>query len=270
MTTTSRHAGSVPELDAPPSAGSSMPPELACDMARAGELLDLGDRVGARRIVRRVLDRAAPELLGELADLATDLGLGEEDLGTAAVRRDDVRWVPPTRVRRRPAPAPGLAQLAGPRSTWPADTRSGRPAARRGRDGGGEVSSYLATRGGVDDAAEQGGAARRLPRRLRPRRLGAPAGGGVHGLPPGAHSGRRRPGRRGVRRLPRGLPRRRARPQPDRGPLRGDPGRGGAPRAVARRALRRLWDAADAAGRATIAAFVAANDARIPAAPRGR
>ena len=34
-----------------------MPPELACEMARAGELLDLGDRVGARRIVRRVLDR---------------------------------------------------------------------------------------------------------------------------------------------------------------------------------------------------------------------
>jgi hypothetical protein len=38
----------------------------------------------------------------------------------------------------------------------------------------------------------------------------------------------------------------------------------------ARRELRRLWDDADAADRATIAAFVAANDARIPAAPRGR
>ena len=56
------------------------------------------------------------------------------------------------RSRRRAS-----AGLAGPRSTWPQDTRSGRPATRRGRDGGGEVSSYLATRGGVDDAAEQGG-----------------------------------------------------------------------------------------------------------------
>ena len=122
-----------------------MPPELACEMARAGERLDLGDRVGARRIVRRVLDRAALELLAELADLVTDLGLGEEDLGTAAVR-GALRWVPPTRVRQRPFPASGLAGLAGPRRTWPRDTRSGRPATRRGRDGGGEVSSYLATR----------------------------------------------------------------------------------------------------------------------------
>jgi hypothetical protein len=38
----------------------------------------------------------------------------------------------------------------------------------------------------------------------------------------------------------------------------------------ARRELRRLWDDASAADRATIAAFVAAHDARIPAAPRGR
>ena len=63
MSSSSRPAASVPELDAPPSVGSSMPPELAVDMARAGELLDLGDTIGAWRIVRRVLDRAAPELL---------------------------------------------------------------------------------------------------------------------------------------------------------------------------------------------------------------
>jgi hypothetical protein len=56
MTTTSRPAGSVPDQDASPSAASSMPPEQAADMARAGELLDLGDRTGARRIVRRVFD----------------------------------------------------------------------------------------------------------------------------------------------------------------------------------------------------------------------
>ena len=36
-------------------------------MARAAVLLDRGGRVGARPVVRRVLDRAAPELLGELA-----------------------------------------------------------------------------------------------------------------------------------------------------------------------------------------------------------
>ena len=204
MTITSRPAGSVSEQGAPPSVGSSMPPELACEMARAGELLDLGDRVGARRIVRRVLDRAAPELLAELADLATDLGLGEEDLGTAAVRRA-LRWVPPTRVRRRPIPAPGLAGLAGPRSTWPRRGPGG--ATRRGRDGGDEGASYPATRGGSTTTRSS---ARRppLPHRLRPRRPRPPARGGVHGLPPRAHPGRRRPRRRGVR----GLPRRRARP----------------------------------------------------------
>ena len=194
MTTTSRPAGAVPEQGAPPSVGSSMPPEPACEMARAGGRLDLGDRVGARRIVRRVLDRAALELLAGLADLATDLGLGEEDLGTAAVRRA-LRWVPP---RGWAAPDPG----AGPR-------RAGGPA------------QHLAAGHAVR-------AARRLPRRLRPRRLGAPAGGGVHGLPSGAHPGRRRPRRRGVR----GLPGRRARPSPDGGAVRGHPGRGGAPPTV--------------------------------------
>ena len=265
MTITSRPAGSVSEQDAPPSVGSSMPPELACEMARAGELLDLGDRVGARRIVRRVLDRAAPELLAELADLATDLGLGEEDLGTAAVRRA-LRWVPPTRVRRRPFPASGLAGLAGPRSTWPQDTRSGRPATRRGRDGGGEVSSYLATRGGVDDAAEQGGRPDGYPvdyDRAALERPQAVVCTGCH-----------------LERTPADV-------------VRGDgvcadcraDGLGRHPMVVrceailaaavrrgpwARRELRRLWNAADAADRATITAWVAAHDARIPPAPRDR
>ena len=129
-----------------------MPPELAVDMARAGELLDLGDTIGARRIVRRVLDRAAPELLGELADLATDLGLGEEDLSTAPGRRADVVWRRPpegSAVRVRALPAPGLAQFAGPAGTWPERARR-----RRGRDGGYEAASYAATRGGVDDDPE--------------------------------------------------------------------------------------------------------------------
>jgi hypothetical protein len=138
---------------APPPVGSSMPPELAADMARAGELLDLGDLIGARRIVRRVLDRATPALLGELADLVTDLGLGEEDPTPAAGRRAEVLYrVPPrgSAVRISPVPAPGLAQLPGPRGTWP--TRAGRG---RGRDGGYEAASYAATRGGVDDAPEQ-------------------------------------------------------------------------------------------------------------------
>ena len=112
--------------------GLVMPPEPACEMARAGERLDLGDRVGAWRIVHGVLDRAAPELP---AGLAADLGLGEEDLDTAAVR-GALRWVPPARVggagsRRRASPGwraraargrsttsgstPGLADLASQR-----------------------------------------------------------------------------------------------------------------------------------------------------------
>ena len=122
-------------------------------MARAGELLDLGDTIGARRIVRRVLDRAAPELLGELADLAADLGLGEEDLSTAPGGRADVVWRRPpegSAVRVRALPAPGLAQFAGPAGTWP--ERAGR---RRGRDGGYGAASYAATRGGVDDDPER-------------------------------------------------------------------------------------------------------------------
>ena len=88
-------------------------------------------------------------------EVASSLGWAEEDLGAAAVRRA-LRWVPPTRVRRRPFPASGLAGLAGPRSTWSQDTRSGRrdPAgSRRGRRG---VVLPGHPRG-VDDAAEQGG-----------------------------------------------------------------------------------------------------------------
>jgi hypothetical protein len=38
----------------------------------------------------------------------------------------------------------------------------------------------------------------------------------------------------------------------------------------ARRQLRALWNGADAAGRATVAAFVAAHADRIPPAPLGR
>jgi hypothetical protein len=38
----------------------------------------------------------------------------------------------------------------------------------------------------------------------------------------------------------------------------------------ARRELRRLWNAAEAADRATITAWVAAHDAQIPPAPRDR
>jgi hypothetical protein len=147
MAITSRPAGAVPEQGAPPSVGSSMPPEPACEMARAGERLDLGDRVGARRIVRRVLDRAAPELLAELAGLAADLGLGEGDLGTAAVRRA-LRWVPPTRVRRRPFPAPGLCRAGGPAQHLAAGHAVRAARAPAGSRRGGEVSSYLATRGG--------------------------------------------------------------------------------------------------------------------------
>ncbi len=156
------------EQAAPLPVGSSMPPELAGEMARAGELLDLGDRVGARRIVRRVLDRAAPELLGELADLATDLGWARR---TAPPQRGGAPRCSPgaaarSAVRVRPVPAPGLTRPAGARGTWPT------PAGRRGRDGGGEVASYLATRGGVDDAPEPRRARPRLHHRLRPRRPG--------------------------------------------------------------------------------------------------
>ena len=58
-------------------------------MARAAVLLDRGGRVGARPVVRRVLDRAAPELLGELA---ADLGLGEEDRPAVARRPAEVLY----------------------------------------------------------------------------------------------------------------------------------------------------------------------------------
>ena len=159
------------------------------------------------------------------------------------------------RSRRRAS-----AGLAGPRSTWPQDTRSGRPATRRGRDGGGEVSSYLATRGGVDDAAEQGGRPDGYPvdyDRAALERPQAVVCTGCH-----------------LERTPADV-------------VRGDgvcadcraDGLGRDPMVVrceailaaavrrgpwARRELRRLWNAADAADRATITAWVAAHDARIP------
>jgi hypothetical protein len=268
MSSSSRPTASVPELDAPPSVGSSMPPELAYDMARAGELLDLGDTVGARRIVRRVLDRAAPELLGELADLATDLGLAEEDLSPVAGRRADVVWRRPpggSAVRVRALPAPGLAQLAGPRSTWPTDTRAGRPV-RRGRDGGYEAASYAVTRGGVDDDPERD----------------EPAPGytidydraAVDGLHAAVCLGCR------LERTPADV----GRGDGVCADCRAD-GLGRDPLELrceailaaavrrgpwARRQLRALWNGADAAGRARVAAWVAAHDAEIPSAPRGR
>ena len=126
-------------------------------MARAAVLLDRGGRVGARPVVRRVLDRAAPELLGELA---ADLGLGEEDRPAAARRPAEVLYrVSPrgSAVRVRPVPAPGRTRPVGASGTWPT------PAGRRGGDGGGEVASYLATPGR--------GRRRPGPRRTRPRLL---------------------------------------------------------------------------------------------------
>ena len=233
MTTTSRPAGAVPEQGAPPSVGSSMPPEPACEMARAGGRLDLGDRVGARRIVRRVLDRAALELLAGLADLATDLGLGEEDLGTAAVRRA-LRWVPPARVRRRPFPAPGLAGLAGPRSTWPQDTRSGRP-------DGYPVDFDRAALERPQAVVCTGCHLERTPAAVV-RGDGVCADCRADGL------GRHPMVVRCEAILAAAM---------RRGPW-------------ARRKLRRLWNAADAADRATITAWVAAHDARNPPAPRDR
>ena len=49
-------------------AAAAVPAQLAQDLARAGALLNRGDRAGARRVVRRVFDNAAPALLAELAD----------------------------------------------------------------------------------------------------------------------------------------------------------------------------------------------------------
>ena len=225
MSSSSRPAASVPELDAPPSVGSSMPPELAVDMARAGELLDLGDTIGAWRIVRRVLDRAAPELLGELADLATDLGLGEEDLSTAPGRRADVVW-------RRPPEGWRCGSGRSRRRAW--RSSPDRPAPGRSGPGGG-VAATAATR-----------------RRPTPRPVGAstttrsatsrpPATPSTTTAPPSTGCTRRCawvaassaprptwPGRRGVR----GLPRRRARARPAGAALRGHPRGRGAPRSV--------------------------------------
>ena len=265
MTITSRPAGSVSEQGAPPSVGSSMPPELACEMARAGELLDLGDRVGARRIVRRVLDRAALELLAELAGLATDLGLGAEDLGAAAVRRA-LRWVPPTRVRRRLIPASGLCRLRGPAQHLAAGhaVRAARP--------GGVATGAARCRptwppAGCRRRRGAGRAARRLPRRLRPRRLERPQAV----VCTGCH----------LERTPADV----ARGDGVCADCRAD-GLGRHPMVVRceailaaavrrgpwsdTRELRRLWNASDAADRATVTAWVAAHDARIPPARRDR
>ena len=264
MSSSSRPAASVPELDAPPSVGSSMPPELAVDMARAGELLDLGDTIGARRIVRRVLDRAAPELLGELADLAADLGLGEEDLSTAPGRRADVVWRRPpegSAVRVRALPAPGLAQFAGPAGTWPerARRRRGRAAATRRRPTPRPVGASTTTRSATSRPPATPSTTTAPPSTGCTRRCAWVAASSA----PGPTSA----GATGCART--------AAPTGSGGSpleLRCEDILGAAVRRGpwARRQLRALWNGADAAGRARVAAWVAAHNAEIPPAPRGR
>ena len=209
-----------------------------------------------------MLDRAAPELLAELADLP-DLGLGEEDLSRGGAPA--LRWVPPTRVggarsRCRPRRVGGAAQhlAAGQRSGArdPAGSRRGRR--------GGVLPRH---RGGVDDAPERdepahgytidydraalAGARRRwcawvatwsAPRPTSAAATGcartaAPTGSAVDPMVVRCEAILAAAVRRGP---------------------------------WARRQLRRLWNGADAADRATIAAWVAAHDARIPPAPRDR
>ena len=106
------------------------------------------------RIVRRVLDRAAPELLAELAAWPPTSAWARR---TSAPRRCAApsggcrpRGCGGARSRRRASPGWRARAAPGRRTRGPGG------ATRRGRDGGGEVSSYLATRGGVDDAAERG------------------------------------------------------------------------------------------------------------------
>ena len=90
-------------------------------MARAAVLLDRGGRVGARPVVRRVLDRAAPELLGELA---ADLGLGEEDRPAVARRPAEVLYrVSPRGQRCGCARSGAGADATGGRERHLADAR---------------------------------------------------------------------------------------------------------------------------------------------------
>ena len=250
------------------SVGSSMPPELAVDMARAGELLDLGDTIGARRIVRRVLDRAAPELLGELADLATDLGLGEEDLSTAPGRRADVVWRRPpegSAVRVRARSRRRAWRSSAGRARHLAGRAAGRrPAGPRRRRRGGVLPGHPWGRRRRPGARRAGP---RLHHRLRPRR---PATGCTRRCAWVATWSAPRPtsaGATGCARTaaPTGSGATRwscgARPSspPRCAAVRGPAASCGA-----------LWNGADAAGRATVAAWVAAHDAEIPPAPRGR
>ena len=110
------------------------PPPVARALARAAALLDRGDRAGARRVARRVLDQAAPSALAALADLVAVRRLLADEHGADVPPRDVVRWVPPTRARvRRTAPR-----------RCPATHGDGDVAA-----------SYLAERGGVDDVPDR-------------------------------------------------------------------------------------------------------------------
>ena len=264
MSSSSRPAASVPELDAPPSVGSSMPPELAVDMARAGELLDLGDTIGARRIVRRVLDRAALELLGELADLATDLGLGEEDLGTApgvaptwsGGARRKARRCGSGRSRRRAwrsspdRPAPGRSGPGGAAAATAATRRRPTP-----RPVGASTTTRSATSRppatpSTTTAPPSTGCTRRcawVAASSAPRPTSAGATGCARTAAP--------TGSGATRWSCVARPSSRPRCAAVRGPA---------------ASCDALWNGADAAGRARVAAWVAAHDAEIPPAPRGR
>ena len=228
-------------------------------MARAAVLLDRGGRVGARPVVRRVLDRAAPELLGELA-ASTDLGLGEEDRPAAARRPAEVLYRVSPRGQRC-----GCARFRrrGGRDRWARAAPGRRP-----RVGGAVTVAARSRPTSPPGAASTTSRTATNPPPATPSTTTAPpwpgSRGGVLGLPPGATPADVGRGD-GVCEDCRadGLGR-------DPIELRCEAILAAAVRRGpwARRQLRRLWEGADAAGRATVAALVAAHDARIPAAPQ--
>jgi hypothetical protein len=102
----------------PPAAAATratLPVAVAREIARAGTLLDLGDRAGARRLVRRLLDTAPAAALQDLADVAADLGLTTGAAEEPPARPDGPRWVPPSQLRvyRRPPPSPSRRRGGG-------------------------------------------------------------------------------------------------------------------------------------------------------------
>ena len=156
--------------------------ELLCqELVGVEMLLDAGKRTAAASALRGLLNRTSPELAAEITERAALQELARA-MAWVEPRREDVRFVPASRVTAR----------RGPRR--PADPRRG-----RGRRRGRRLPHRAVAGPGRAVGLGRAGLGRH---RLRPGRADRPARRPLPGLQTRAHPRRPGPPRRAVHRLP--------------------------------------------------------------------